>query len=93
MAIKFGKFPPAPYKRFGAMGLGIIISNDAGLKGIDIVFLFWHLTIGKIGKKPEPCCPKKSIDKFYEEWELTPRDIETWRQLHPVFKTRKINSK
>lgn len=49
---KFGRFPAKPYKRFGAIGFGII-SNDSGLKGIDIVFLFWHLTIGKMGKKPQ----------------------------------------
>jgi hypothetical protein len=47
--IKFGRFPPAKYKRFGAIGLGIIASWDRDLKGVDIVFLFWHLTIGKIG--------------------------------------------
>jgi hypothetical protein len=50
--IRFERFPPKPYRRFGAIGFGLILSNDVGLRGVSIVMGFWQLNIGKIGNKP-----------------------------------------
>lgn len=43
--IKVQKFPPAPYKRFGSFGIGIMFSNDSQFSGISVLLGFWQINI------------------------------------------------
>lgn len=46
--VKIQKFPPAPYKRFGSFGFGIMISNDNQFSGISILLGFWQINMSPL---------------------------------------------